>query len=76
MQCPWKECECEYKQMEQIPCDSQLGNFIYAHTCTKPDITSAVGMLSGSVDWMRESEAQKNSSILSSSFASFRDERK
>jgi len=43
MQCP--ENELERKQMENIPYASIVGSLMYAHTCTRPDISFVVGML-------------------------------
>ena len=42
-QCP--KNELEHKQMEQIPYASIVGSLMYAQTCTRPDISFAVGML-------------------------------
>ena len=42
MQCP--KNELERKQMEQIPYASIVRSLMYAQTCTKPDISFAVGM--------------------------------
>ena len=42
-QCP--KNELERKQMEQIPYASIVGSLMYAQTCTRPDISFAVGML-------------------------------
>jgi hypothetical protein len=44
MQCPQNEWEC--KQMERIPYASAVGSLMYGQTCTRPDISFAVGMLS------------------------------
>jgi hypothetical protein len=43
MQCP--QNELERKQMEGIPYASAVGSLMYAQTCTRPDISFAVGML-------------------------------
>ena len=43
MQCP--ENELERKQMENIPYASIVWSLMYAQTCTRPDISFAVGML-------------------------------
>ena len=43
MQCP--QNELERKQMEEIPYASVVGSLMYAQTCTRPDISFAVGML-------------------------------
>ena len=43
MQCPKKDLE--RKQMENIPYASVVGSLMYAQTCTRPDISFAVGML-------------------------------
>jgi len=43
MQCP--KNELERKQMENIPYASIVGSLMYAQTCTRPDISFAVGML-------------------------------
>ncbi|KAK2435686.1 hypothetical protein QL285_020729 [Trifolium repens] len=43
MQCP--KNELERKQMESIPYASVVGSLMYAQTCTRPDISFAVGML-------------------------------
>ncbi|RVX17895.1 Retrovirus-related Pol polyprotein from transposon TNT 1-94 [Vitis vinifera] len=43
MQCP--QNEWEHKQMERIPYASAVGSLMYAQTCTRPDISFAVGML-------------------------------
>ena len=43
MQCP--KNELERKQMEQIPYASIVGSLMYAQTCTRADISFAVGML-------------------------------
>ena len=43
MQCP--QNEWERKQMEGIPYASAVGSLMYAQTCTRPDISFAVGML-------------------------------
>ncbi|XP_072060230.1 secreted RxLR effector protein 161-like [Arachis hypogaea] len=43
MQCP--KNNLERKQMEGIPYASVVGSLMYAQTCTKPDISFAVGML-------------------------------
>jgi hypothetical protein len=43
MQCP--QNEWERKQMERIPYASAVGSLMYAQTCTRPDISFAVGML-------------------------------
>ncbi|CAL1361871.1 unnamed protein product [Linum trigynum] len=42
-QCP--KNELERKQMEHIPYESIVGSLNYAQTCTRPDISFAVGML-------------------------------
>ena len=42
-QCP--KNELERKQMEQIPYASIVGSLMYAQTCTRPDISFAVGMM-------------------------------
>ena len=43
MQCP--KNDVERKQMESIPYASVVGNLMYLQTCTRPDISFAVGML-------------------------------
>ena len=43
MQCP--KNDVEHKQMESIPYASVVGSLIYLQTCTRPDISFAVGML-------------------------------
>ncbi|XP_070682535.1 secreted RxLR effector protein 161-like [Malus domestica] len=43
MQCP--QNELERAQMESIPYASVVGSLMYAQTCTRPDISFAVGML-------------------------------
>ena len=43
MQCP--KNDMEKKQMEAIPYASVVGSLMYAQTCTRPDISFAVGML-------------------------------
>ena len=43
MQCP--KNEMEHKAMESIPYASVVGSLMYASTCTRPDISFAVGML-------------------------------
>ncbi|CAL9026013.1 unnamed protein product, partial [Prunus brigantina] len=43
MQCPQNELES--KRMESIPYASAVGSLMYAQTCTRPDISFAVGML-------------------------------
>jgi hypothetical protein len=43
MQCP--QNEWERKQMERIPYASAVGSLMHAQTCTRPDISFAVGML-------------------------------
>jgi len=43
MQCP--KNDLERKQMENIPYASVVGSLMYAQTCTRPDISFAVGML-------------------------------
>jgi len=43
MQCP--KNDLEQKQMENIPYASVVGSLMYAQTCTRPDISFAVGML-------------------------------
>ncbi|CAA7014470.1 unnamed protein product [Microthlaspi erraticum] len=43
MQCP--KNELERKEMERIPYASVVGSLNYVQTCTRPDITFAVGML-------------------------------
>ena len=43
MQC--LQNELEQKQMEGIPYTSAVGSLMYAQTCTKPDISFAVGRL-------------------------------
>src|SRR5262249_10981328 len=37
--------DLEHKQMENIPYASVVGSLMYAQTCTRPDISFAVGML-------------------------------
>ena len=44
MQC--RKNDLEQKQMENIPYASIVGGLMYAQTCTRPDISFAVGMLS------------------------------
>jgi len=43
MQCP--NNDLEQKQMEDIPYAYIVGSLIYAQTCTRLDISFAVGML-------------------------------
>ena len=43
MQCPRNNMERE--QMKKIPYASAVGSLMYAQTCTRPDISFAVGML-------------------------------
>jgi len=43
MQCP--KNDLKWKQMENIPYASVVGSLMYAQTCTRPDISFAVGML-------------------------------
>ena len=43
MQCP--KNELERKEMKSIPFASVVGSLMYAQTCTRPDISFAVGML-------------------------------
>uniref|UniRef100_A0A2N9GAP2 Reverse transcriptase Ty1/copia-type domain-containing protein n=1 Tax=Fagus sylvatica TaxID=28930 RepID=A0A2N9GAP2_FAGSY len=43
MQCP--QNELEWKHMEGISYTSAVGSLMYAQTCTRPDISFAVGML-------------------------------
>jgi len=43
MQCP--KNDLERKQMENIPYASVVRSLMYAQTCTRPDISFAVGML-------------------------------
>ncbi|XP_059285644.1 secreted RxLR effector protein 161-like [Lycium ferocissimum] len=43
MQCP--KNDVERKEMESIPYSSIVGSLMYAQTCTRPDISFAVGML-------------------------------
>lgn len=43
MQCP--KNDLERKEMESIPYASVVGSLMYAQTCTRPDISFAVGML-------------------------------
>ena len=43
MQCPRNNMERE--QMKKIPYASAMGSLMYAQTCTRPDISVAVGML-------------------------------
>ncbi|XP_074265764.1 secreted RxLR effector protein 161-like [Silene latifolia] len=43
MQCPRNELE--RKEMERIPYASVVGSLNYVQTCTRPDISFAVGML-------------------------------
>ena len=43
MQCP--KNDVERKQMESIPYASVVGSLMYLQTCTRPDISFAVGML-------------------------------
>ena len=42
-QCP--QNDLEHKEMENIPYASVVGSLMYAQTCTRPDISFAVGML-------------------------------
>ena len=35
----------EREKMKKIPYASTVGSLMYAHTCTRPDISFAVGML-------------------------------
>jgi len=42
MQCP--KNDLEWKQMENIPYASVVGSLMYAQTCTRPDISFAIGM--------------------------------
>ena len=44
MQCP--KNDVERKQMESIPYASVVGSLMYLQTCTRPDLSFAVGMLS------------------------------
>ncbi|XP_070015892.1 secreted RxLR effector protein 161-like [Nicotiana sylvestris] len=37
--------ELEHLQMKDIPYASIVGSLMYAHTCTRPDISFAIGML-------------------------------
>ncbi|XP_061339377.1 secreted RxLR effector protein 161-like [Gastrolobium bilobum] len=43
MQCP--KNDVERKEMESIPYVSVVGSLMYTQTCTRPDISFAVGML-------------------------------
>ena len=43
MQCP--KNDIERKEMESIPYAAVVGSMMYVQTCTRPDISSAVGML-------------------------------
>ncbi|XP_070021383.1 secreted RxLR effector protein 161-like [Nicotiana tabacum] len=43
MQCP--KNDVERKEMESIPYSSIVGGMMYAQTCTRPDISFAVGIL-------------------------------
>jgi len=43
MQCP--KNDLERKAMESIPYASVVGSLMYAQTCTRPDISFAIGML-------------------------------
>ena len=43
MQCP--KNDLERKQMENIPYASVVGSLMYAQTCTRSNISFAVGML-------------------------------
>ncbi|KAL6633353.1 hypothetical protein ACP70R_026024 [Stipagrostis hirtigluma subsp. patula] len=43
MQCP--KNDLERKEMESVPYASIVGSLMYASTCTRPDISFAVGML-------------------------------
>jgi len=43
MQCP--KNDLEWKQIENIPYAFVVGSLMYAQTCTRPDISFAVGML-------------------------------
>ena len=43
LQCP--KNDLERKSMESIPYASLVGSLMYAQTCTRPDISFAVGML-------------------------------
>ncbi|XP_075103780.1 secreted RxLR effector protein 161-like [Nicotiana tabacum] len=43
MQCP--KNDVEQKEMESIPYFSIVGSLMYAQTCTRPDISFAIGML-------------------------------
>ena len=43
IQCP--KNDVERKQMEYIPYASVVGSLMYLQTCTRPDISFAVGML-------------------------------
>ena len=43
MQCP--KNDVEHKGMESIPYASVVGSLMYLQTCTRPDISFAVGML-------------------------------
>ncbi|MBW1279472.1 hypothetical protein KYD79_27260, partial [Escherichia coli] len=43
MQCP--KNELERKEMERIPYASVVGSLNYVQTCTRPDISFAVGIL-------------------------------
>jgi len=43
MQCP--KNDLERKVMESIPYASVVGSLMYAQTCTRPDISFAIGML-------------------------------
>ena len=44
MQCP--KNDLERKEMESIAYASVVGSLMYIQTCTRPDISFAVGMLS------------------------------
>lgn len=43
-QCP--KNQVERNQMDRIPCVAAVGSLMYAQTCTRPDISFAVGVLS------------------------------
>ena len=43
MQCP--KNELEHTEMERIPYASLVGSLMYAQTCTRPNISFAIGML-------------------------------
>ncbi|XP_057965395.1 secreted RxLR effector protein 161-like [Malania oleifera] len=43
MQCP--KNDLEQRQMKDVPYASVVGSLMYAQTCTRPDISFAVGML-------------------------------